>query len=151
MRHPDVIVRGVARLLLTPSVVVAVALVAKGYAEVGDGFSAGMIIALTIALQYVALGTSAAERALPLLRFSPALVLGGLLLALATAFFPLALGEPPLSHRPGPGESVTTVGTLELFTPLAYDVAILLLVVGVLTTMLHLLANAELLKDEEVR
>ncbi len=110
-----------------------------------------MIIALTIALQYVALGTSAAERALPLLRFSPALVLGGLLLALATAFFPLALGEPPLSHKPGPGESVTTVGTLELFTPLAYDVAILLLVVGVLTTMLHLLANAELLKDEEVR
>ncbi len=149
VRHPDVIVRGVARLLLTPSIAVAAALLVKGSAEVGDGFSAGMIISLTISLQYVAMGTSATERTLPLLRFSPALVLGGLLLALATAFFPLAWGEPPLSHKPGPGESVPTVGTLELFTPLAFDVAILLLVVGVLTTILHQFANTE--PEEEVR
>lgn len=149
MRRHNVVVRIVARLLLTPSVVVAMALIVKGYAEIGDGFSAGMIIALTIALQYVALGAPAAERALPLLRFGPALALGGVLLALVTAFFPLLLGEPPFSHRPAPGEHVITVGALELFTPLSFDVAILLLVVGVLTTMLHQFARTEEDEDEK--
>lgn len=151
MKQHDVLVRIVARLLLAPSVVVAAALIVKGYAEVGDGFGAGMIIALTIALQYVALGTADAEKALPLLRFSPAMTLGGLLLALASAFFPLLLGEPPLSHYPRPGDDVTTVGALELFTPLAFDVAIMLLVVGVLTMMLHQFAGPERTEDEEVR
>lgn len=150
MRRSTVIVRVVAQLLLTPSVVVAVALIVKGYAEVGDGFSAGMVIALAIALQYVALGASSAEKALPMLRFGPVLALGGLLLALATVFFPLALGEPPVTHYPRPGQHVITVGALELFTPLEYDVAILLLVVGVMTVLLHQFARLEE-EQEEIR
>lgn len=77
MKRHDIIVRVVARLLLTPSVVVAAALIVKEYAEVGDGFSAGMIVSLTVALQYVALGTPTVEEVLPLLRLSPALVIGG--------------------------------------------------------------------------
>ncbi|MBY8852074.1 sodium:proton antiporter, partial [Saccharothrix sp. MB29] len=115
----------------------AAALIAKGYAEVGDGFAAGVIVALAIALVYVALGAEGAEAALPVLRHAPGLAVGGLLLALATGFFPLALGEPPLSHRPAPGEHVVTVGALELFTPLLLDLGVFLLVVGVLTTLLH--------------
>ncbi|WP_298180494.1 MnhB domain-containing protein [Saccharomonospora sp.] len=138
-----------ARLLLAPSVAVAVALLVKGYSEVGDGFSAGMIVALTVALQYVALGASTAERVLPLLRLSPILMIGGLLMSLIVAFFPLALGKPPFSHLPEPGRHVTTVGTLELFTPLAFDVAIFCLVVGVLTTMLHQFASTEEETEEE--
>jgi multicomponent Na+:H+ antiporter subunit B len=149
-RH-DIIVRVVARLLLTPSVVVAAALIVKEYAEVGDGFSAGMIVSLTVALQYVALGTPTVEEVLPLLRLSPALVIGGTLLALASAFFPLALGKPPFSHLPEPSDHVTTVGTLELFTPLAFDIAIFSLVVGVMTMMLHQFASPDEKETEKER
>jgi multisubunit Na+/H+ antiporter MnhB subunit len=135
----------VARLLLGPSLVVAAALIVKGYAEVGDGFAAGVIVALAIALTYVVLGATRAEAALPELRHAPKLAVGGLLLALISGFFPVMFGDPPVSHRPAPGEHVVKVGTLELFTPLLFDVGIFLLVVGVLTVLLHQLGH----QDEE--
>ncbi|NMH95163.1 sodium:proton antiporter [Pseudonocardia bannensis] len=130
-------------MLLGPTLMVAAALVAKGYAEVGDGFGAGVAVALAIALTYVALGGARAEAALPVLRHGPKLAVGGLLLALATGFFPLLLGEPPVSHRPAPGEHVVKVGTLELFTPLVFDIGVFLLVVGVLIVLLHHLAGRD--------
>lgn len=139
--HPDSVVRAVARRLPGPSLMVAAALIVKGYAEVGDGFAAGVIVALAISLVYVALGAEAAESALPLLRHAPKLAVGGLLLALASGFFPLALGQPPVTHRPGPGEHVVKIGALELFTPLLFDIGVFLLVVGVLTILLHHLAR----------
>jgi multicomponent Na+:H+ antiporter subunit B len=108
---------------------------------VGDGFAAGVIVALAIALSYVAVGAEAAEASLPVLRHAPKLAVGGLLLSLATGFFPIALGEPPETHYPRPGEPVVKIGTLELFTPLLFDVGIFLLVVGVLTVLLHQLAR----------
>ena len=138
---PDVVVRVVARMLLGPSLVVAAALIVKGYAEIGDGFAAGVIVALAIGLCYVGMGAPAAEAALPVLRHAPKLAVGGLLVALGSGFFPLALGEPLFSHHPGPGDEVVTVGRLELFTPLIFDVGIFLLVVGVLTVLLHQLAR----------
>ena len=142
---PDAVVRVVARLLLGPSVVVAAGLIVKGYAEVGDGFGAGVIVALAIALTYVALGGEGAEAALPVLRHAPKLAVGGLLLALATGFFPLLLGDPPVTHRPVPGGHVVKIGGLELITAVLLDVGIFLLVVGVLTVLVHQLA----LPDEE--
>ncbi|GAB1516133.1 MnhB domain-containing protein [Actinophytocola sp. KF-1] len=138
---PDSVVRVVARQLPGPSLMVAASLIVKGYAEVGDGFAAGVIVALAIALTYIALGGEGAEAALPMLRQAPKLAVGGLLLALASGFFPLALGQPPVTHRPGPGEHVTKIGALELFTPLLFDLGVFLLVVGVLTMLLHHLAR----------
>ena len=144
----DVIVRVVARVLLGPSLMVAAGLIVKGYAEVGDGFAAGVIVALIIALHYLALGDPAAEAALPLLRHGPGLAVLGVLLALASGFFPLLLGDPPFSHRPGPGEHVVTVGALELFTPLVLDLGVFLLVVGVLTVLLHQLADPDTARED---
>lgn len=140
---PDVIVRVVARLLLGPSVVVAADLIAKGYAEVGDGFGAGVIVALAIGLAYVTLGAAGAEAALPMLRHAPKLAVGGLLLALGSGFFSVLLGDPPVTHQPRPGEHVVTIGVLELMTPVLLDVGIFLLVVGVLTVLLHQLAGPD--------
>ena len=139
---PDSVVRVVARQLPGPSLMVAAGLIVKGYAEVGDGFAAGVIVALAIALTYIALGAAGAEAALPMLRHAPKLAVGGLLLALARGFFPLALGDPPVTHRPGRGEHVTKIGALELFTPLVFDIGVFLLVVGVLTMLLHHLGRA---------
>jgi multicomponent Na+:H+ antiporter subunit B len=143
VRTPNVVVLVVARLLWGPSLVVAVSLIVKGYADVGDGFAAGVVVALAIALFYVGLGASAAEQALPFLRFAPRLMTAGLLVCIGTGFFPLLSGEPVFSHLPGPGAHVVTVGSLELFTPLLFDVGLFLLVVGVLTVLLHQFALLE--------
>ena len=86
---PIAVVRVVARLLPGPSLMVAAGLIVKGYAEVGDWFAAGVIVALAIALIYVAVGAEGAEAALPILRHAPTLAVGGLLLALASGFFHL--------------------------------------------------------------
>jgi multisubunit Na+/H+ antiporter MnhB subunit len=131
----------VAPRLLGPAVVVALALIVKGYQDTGDGFSAGVIVALAIALRYVVLGVDEAERGLPVLRYAPQTAACGLLVALVVGFAPVAAGEPPFTHYPRPGEHVVHLGTFELLTALVFDVGVFLLVTGALTMVLHHLAR----------
>ena len=137
------VVEAGARLVLGPALVVAAAILVKGYVDVGDGFSAGVVVALAVALQYIAFGPARAERALPALRFAPGMAVAGLLVALATGFFPLLAGDPPLTHLPPPGVSPVHIGTAELMTGVLLDFGVFLLVVGVLVTLLHHLAGSE--------
>jgi multisubunit Na+/H+ antiporter MnhB subunit len=120
---------------------VAAAIIVKGYGDVGDGFSAGVIVALAIALRYVTLGTERAERSLPVLRHAPVIAAGGMLLALAVGFLPVAAGNPPFTHWPAPGAHVVKIGTLELISAVAFDVGVFLLVCGTLVTLVHQLAR----------
>jgi multisubunit Na+/H+ antiporter MnhB subunit len=131
----------VAPRLLAPAVMVAAAIIVKGYGDVGDGFSAGVIVALAIGLRYVAFGPDRAERSLPILRHAPAIAVGGLLIALAVGFLPVVAGDPPFTHRPGPGEDVVKIGTLELISAVAFDIGVFLLVCGALVTLVHHLAR----------
>jgi multisubunit Na+/H+ antiporter MnhB subunit len=131
----------VAPRLLGPAVMVAAAIIVKGYVDVGDGFSAGVVVALAVALRYVTLGAERAERSLPVLRYAPAVAAAGLLLALAVGFFPVAIGEPPFTHYPRPGDDVVHVGTLELTTAVAFDVGVFLLVAGALVEVVHQLTR----------
>jgi multicomponent Na+:H+ antiporter subunit B len=135
------VIEVVAPRLLGPAVMVAAAIIVKGYTDVGDGFSAGVIVALAIALRYIAYGPERAERSLPILRHAPVVAAGGLLLALAVGFLPVAWGDPPFTHQPGPGAHVVTFGTLELITAVAFDIGVFLLVCGVLVTLVHHLAR----------
>ena len=121
--------RTVARILLAPTFAVAAAVLVKGYADVGDGFSAGVIAALGVLLQYVALGRREAERLLPVRR-APALAMAGLLLAIGVAFAPVLRGDEPFTHYPRAGTEPVHVGTLELITAVAFDVGVFLLVFG---------------------
>lgn len=143
VRQRDLVLRVVSRALLGPSLIVAAALIVKGYRDTGDGFSAGVVVALAIALRYIGRGGEVAERTMPVLRYSPWLAVGGLLLSLAVGFFPILWGEPLFSHRPAAGQPVLHFGSLELFTPLLFDLGIFLLVVGVLTVLLHQLADPD--------
>ena len=118
-----------ARLLLVPSLLVALALIVKGYTDVGDGFAAGVVAALAVLFQYAAFGPRETARRLPV-RLAPALALAGLLVALVVGFVPLLLGDPLLSHYPGAGANVVHVGTLELLTAVAFDFGVFLLVLG---------------------
>jgi multisubunit Na+/H+ antiporter MnhB subunit len=135
------VIATVAPKLLGPALMLAAAIIVRGYTDVGDGFSAGVIVALAIGVRYVALGVDEAERGLPILRRAPAATAVGLLIALASGFFAVALGEPPFTHRPLTGAPVVKVGTLELITPVVFDIGVMLLVVGALVVMLHHLAS----------
>jgi multicomponent Na+:H+ antiporter subunit B len=137
----SVVIEVIAPRLLGPALMVALALIVKGYTDVGDGFSAGVIVALAIALRYIALGRERAERGLPVLRYAPAVATVGLLIALAAGVFPVPLGDPPFTHLPPPGEPVVKIGTLELITAIPFDVGLFLLVTGVLVTLIHQLAD----------
>jgi multisubunit Na+/H+ antiporter MnhB subunit len=137
----SVVVEVVAPRLLGPAVMVAAAVLVKGYGDVGDGFSAAVIVALAIALRYIALGSERAERGLPILRHAPVIAACGLLMALAVGFAPVAVGEPPFTHAPAAGAGVVKIGRLELITAVAFDVGVFLLVCGALVTVVHLLAR----------
>lgn len=128
--------------MLAPTLMLAAAMLVKGYADTGDGFAAGVIAALGLVLQYIAFGVREAEARLPL-RHAPKVATGGLLLTLGVAFAPVAAGRPPLTHTPGAGEHVTHVGSLELMTPVLFDVGVFLLVVGALVAAVRLLAVAD--------
>ena len=137
----SVVFRIIAPRLLGPALVVAAALIVKGYTDVGDGFSAGVIVGLAISLRYVTLGPARTERGLPILRHAPAGAAGGLLLALAVGFGPVIAGDPPFTHVPGPGASVVHLGTLELISAVAFDIGVFLLVTSVLVLLIHHLSS----------
>jgi len=137
----NTVIEVVAPRLLGPAVMVAAAIIVKGYTDVGDGFSAGVIVALAIALRYIAFGSEGAERSLPVLRHAPVVAAAGLLLALAVGFLPVAGGDPPFTHQPAPGAHVVKLGTLELISAVAFDIGVFLLVCGVLVTLVHQLAR----------
>jgi multisubunit Na+/H+ antiporter MnhB subunit len=135
-----VLTRMVARLLLVPVLMVAAAILIKGYVDVGDGFAAGVIAALGILLQYMAFGRAAVRQALPV-RHAAKLAVAGLLLALAVAFVPVLAGGAPLQHAPAPGADVVHLGTLELLTAVALDVGVFALVLGMAVATIDLIAG----------
>ena len=137
-----VLTRAVARLLLLPIFMVAAAILVKGYAEVGDGFGAGVIASLGILLQYTALGYREARRCLPPVRFAPSISLCGLAIALLVAFIPVVRGRPIMTHSPGVGEAVIHLGTIEVLTAVAFDVGVFLLVFGFAIGAIDLIAGA---------
>lgn len=131
-----------ARLLLLPSLLIALGVLVKGYADPGDGFSAGVIAALGIAFQIMVFGPKEIER-MPVIRYAPYAVFVGLVVSLLTAFVPLLTGEELFTHWPPPGESVSRFGTLELITAVAFDVGVFLLVFGFGVGVLSSFARAE--------
>lgn len=137
----SVLTQMVARGLLAPTLVVAAAILVKGYTDVGDGFSAGIVAALGVLLQFLAFGRSAVVAALPI-RHAPAVALAGLSVGVMLFVAPLLLGGAPLEHWPPPGESPIHVGSLELITAVVFDVGVFLLVLGAAVTIIDALAAA---------
>lgn len=131
--------RTVARRLLAPILAVAAAVLVKGYADVGDGFAAGLVASLGVLLQYSVFGRDAVYSLLPV-RHAERIAFAGLGIAVAVAMVPLLRGEPPLAHAPAPGAHVTTIGTLELTTAVAFDAGVFLLVVGATVTIIDRIA-----------
>ncbi len=136
-----VLTRSVARIILIPCFLIALATMLKGYTDTGDGFSAGVIAALAIGIQGVAFGVDDFER-LPLVRYAAAGAFVGLLLALTLAFLPIFFGEPLMTHYPPKGGHVIHFGTLEFITPVLFDVSVFLVVFGFGVSALSAIARA---------
>lgn len=136
-----VLTRTISRLLLAPSWMVAAAVLVKGYADTGDGFSAAVIAALGILLQYLAFGPSVAGALLPV-RYARETAQAGLIVALAVTFIPTIWGDPVMTHFPGPGEKVTHIGSLEILTAVAFDVGVFMLVLGFIVGIMDLIARS---------
>lgn len=118
-----------AHVLFLPILMVAAAVLVKGYVDIGDGFSAGVIASLAVILQAVSFGVADFDR-LPYARYAPLFTFAGLSLALATAFIPVLLGKPILYHSPPAGESAVHFGSIEFITPVIFDIGVFLVVVG---------------------
>lgn len=118
-----------ARILLIPIFLFALGVMVKGYADIGDGFSAGVIASLGVALQVMVFGPAELTR-LPVVQLAPRGTFVGVFIALLTAFVPAARGEPLMRHWPYAGESVVHFGTLEFITAVAFDVGVFLVVFG---------------------
>ncbi|HVL31296.1 MAG TPA: MnhB domain-containing protein [Solirubrobacteraceae bacterium] len=136
----SLLIQTLARVMLAPILMVALAVLVKGYADVGDGFAAGAIAALAILLQYVAFGREETERRLPI-RLLPAGAFVAMLLALTIAAAPMIAGEALLTYPPGAGEEAIHLGTLELIGAFAFDVTIFVLVVGAALGIIHAIAR----------
>ena len=119
----------VARWLYLPTLLIAAAILVKGFVQTGDGFSAGVVAALGVLVRYLAFGHEEAKR-LPAVRYATAIAFAGLLLALGVAAFPLFSGEAVLTHSPPPGTEPVHLGTLEFMTAVLFDLGVFLLVFG---------------------
>ena len=137
-----VLTQVVARLLFLPGLLIAIGVMIKGYADTGDGFSAGVIAALVVGLQLMAFGANELER-LPLVRFAPAGTFLGVFIALLTAFVPAIRGEPLFTHWPPSGDEVIHFGTLEIITAVAFDVGVFFVVFGFGVGVIGAIARAE--------
>jgi multisubunit Na+/H+ antiporter MnhB subunit len=141
-----IMTRTVAKLLFLPTLVTAVAILVKGYAQPGDGFSAGVVGALGVLLQYLAFGRRRAER-LPLVRLAGKGVFAGLLIALLVAAVPVLMGEAVMTHFPRAGSGVVYLGTIELITAFLFDFAVFLMVfgfvLGTVTIIAHTIADED--------
>ncbi len=140
----------VSRLVTAPIVMVALAMLVRGYKGVGDGFAAGLVAALAVLLLYPAIGPTAARRLLPVER-ARAAARNALVAAVLLALVPLAFGDAPLTHAPAPGDEPAHVGSIELTTAFAFDLAICVLVVGVVVTIFDALAAVAAEREEEER
>jgi len=123
-------VRWISPLLLLFSLF----LLLRGHHEPGGGFAGGLIAATAFALVTFGYDLATAKR---LLRVRPlTLTASGIAVALASGLLSLLLGDPFLTglwlEIP-----VTTTLTLELGSPVLFDIGVYLAVIGATLTMLY--------------
>ncbi len=121
-----------ARAIFPLALAAAVALLLRGYADVGDGFSAGAVAGAGAALQFAALPF---DRAVARTRavLAPRMIALGLLLTLLTAWWPVLFGLPPVSHFPAPEAHAAAFGVLEFHTGVLFDLGVAAAVYGAVT------------------
>ncbi|MDB5371467.1 MAG: monovalent cation/H+ antiporter subunit [Belnapia sp.] len=126
------------RLLFPVIVLVAIFLLLRGHDLPGGGFSAGMVVAIAIILQYMIGGTDWTEDRL---RLRPHLWIGtGLLLAAGTGLAAWPFGLPFLTSYFAYVD-LPLIGKVPMASALIFDIGVFALVVGATLLMLVALAH----------
>ena len=131
-----------ARILLVPGFMIAIGLTLKGYVDIGDGFSGGVIAALVVLLQGLAFGADELEQMLAS-RYASVISFLGLALVLVVAFTPMVFGNPLFTHWPPINAKAYHFGALEFITPVVFDIGVFMIVYGFAVGALTSVARAE--------
>jgi multicomponent K+:H+ antiporter subunit A len=126
------------RLLFPVMLIVAAFLLLRGHDLPGGGFSAGMVVAIAVLVQYMIGGTDWTEDRL---RLRPLIWMGtGLLLAAGTGVAAWAFGRPFMTSYFGYAE-LPLIGQVPTASALIFDIGVFALVVGATLLMLVALAH----------
>jgi len=135
--------REAARVVLPLALVVSVYLFWRGHNLPGGGFIAGLVTAVALLLQYMAMGQAAAEAALHAGggRRYTRWIAAGLAIAAATGAAPMLIGHPFLTSAFG-HPVVPLFGELALASAALFDLGVYITVVGATLLMLSVLGAA---------
>jgi multicomponent K+:H+ antiporter subunit A len=126
------------RLMLPVSGVVAVFFFLRGHDRPGGGFVAGLIMATGVLLQYVVSGTEWVEERV---RLRPRALIGlGILLTVATAAAPLAVGYPLLTSHTF-HLRLPLLGDVHVASATFFDLGVFCIVLGSILLILVALAH----------
>lgn len=130
----SIILSTAARYLMPLLIMFSVFVLIRGHNEPGGGFVGGLVAASAFALYVLSDGVAATRKAL---RFSPRVFMGGgLLLAVASALFPLLFNEPffkGLWAKSGPYADLPGIG--KPGTPFFFDLGVYFVVLGVVVSI----------------
>lgn len=128
--------RIISRIVLPFAFLIALAQLLYGGDGPGDGFTAGVITGLGVALWYIVFGYHEARGQLGWLR-ARALIGIGLALVIFNALLPVLFGQPFLSHITF---DIPLPAHLHLSTTLVYETGIFLTVLGSVATVMEAIA-----------
>lgn len=134
----SLILQAAARYLLPIMLLFSIFLLLRGHHEPGGGFVGGLVASAALILYAIAYDAGASRR---LLRSDPRVLIGaGLMAALTSGLVSFVAGQPFLTGQwasvPLPG-----IGTVDLGTPLLFDIGVYLVVLGATLTMILSLAE----------
>jgi NADH:ubiquinone oxidoreductase subunit 5 (subunit L)/multisubunit Na+/H+ antiporter MnhA subunit/multisubunit Na+/H+ antiporter MnhB subunit len=128
-----------ARLVLPFSFMIAVAHIAYAGVAPGDGFTAGVMIGLGIALWFVVFGYQETRARLRWLHPAP-LIGAGMTLALANAVLPLLFGREFFAFTQVSGVSVADI---KIASTLVFEIGICLTVFGGISTIMEAISHPQ--------
>ncbi len=129
----SMILRTTVRFLMPLLILFSIFLLIRGHNQSGGGFTAGLVAAAAFALYSLSYDTKEAKR---VLRVSPSLFIAiGLLVSLSSGMIALFFGQPFLTGL-WTYLSIPALGTLEVGTPVLFDIGVFLLVYGVTLLMI---------------
>ncbi len=128
--------RIITRIVLPLSFLIALAHLLYGGDGPGDGFTAGVVSGLGVALYYIVFGYHEARQQLGWLPARRLIGLG-VALVLANAAFPMLLGQPFLAHI---NFDIPLPAHIHLSSTFLYETGIFLTVLGSITTIMEAIA-----------
>ena len=137
--HPMMLVVA-TRVLLPLAMTVAVYIFLRGHNQPGGGFIAGLIIAIALIMQYIASGYAWAARRARI--DAQAMIGGGVAIAGLTGIGSWFFGRPFLTSSYG-HVALPLIGEFELASAMAFDLGVLLTVVGAVLLSLAQISRVE--------